>query len=197
MKKAVLATLTLFAAYWLQTPVYAQRAYEPTDKILNVGISLGTYGYGYLGTRSGGFLPITASLEKGLPDNSGKGITDKISVGGYVGYASWNYNYAYKFSYKYISFGAKGSFHATELLNESLDLGINADKLDLYGSLLVGMELRRFSSEWTNASYGNTAHFRIGPVLGARYLFTPKVGAFFEGGRGALGYGTFGVTARF
>lgn len=189
MKKLLLVALTCAGALMLGNPSQAQNAYEQGDNILNAGISLGGYSYGYVGARSGGFIPLTASLEHAM--------TDKLSIGAYAGYASWKYDYSGgKYGWNFYSVGAKGSFHYLPLLNEAIDLGLDEEKIDLYISVLAGLEMRKYSADGTVFDYGNSTFFRLGPVLGGRYMFNPKVGAFFEAGRGALGYGTIGVTAR-
>lgn len=189
MKKVLLFFLGLTGSLFLAAPTQAQQAYAQGDKILNVGLNLGMYNYGYIGNRSG-FLPINASFEVAK--------TDKLSFGGYAGFASWKYKYTGgNFGWNYIALGAKGSFHYLPWLNENLDLGMDEEKFDLYVSVLVGVELRRYTGEYAYLDYGNSAQFRLGPVLGIKYMFNPKFGAFFEAGRGALGYGNIGVSARF
>ncbi|MFC0184534.1 hypothetical protein ACFFJX_19185 [Pseudarcicella hirudinis] len=69
MKK--LLTLTfIIAAVLISSKGYSQ-AYKNGDKLLNLGIGLGTYGYGGLGF--GGSFEV--------------GVTDDISVGPLVGYS--------------------------------------------------------------------------------------------------------------
>ena len=189
MKKVLLFLfLGVAGSLFFSSSAQAQQAYAQGDKILNVGFNLGTYNYGYYGSRSG-FLPINASFELAK--------TDKLSFGAYAGFASWKYKYLNDYGWNYIAFGAKGSFHYLPWLNETLELGMNEEKLDLYVSLLAGIELRRVTGEYGSSIYKNSVGLRLGPVLGVKYMFNPKFGAFFEAGRGALGYGNIGVSARF
>lgn len=168
-------------------------AYNKGDKIFLAGISFGSYGYGYLGGRNVGVPPISAALELGIHEN--------FSVGPYVGYASWNYGYTgFDYSYNFLAVGARGSFHYVPLLNEALDLSLDEEKLDFYVTLLVGLEFRTYSGDNFGGAlggYGNDTQFRIGPALGFKYKFNDKFGVFFEGGRGAFGYGTIGVAIHF
>lgn len=169
-------------------------AYEQGDKLLNAGFSLGYYGYGYFGNRSGFSLPLNASLEYG--------ITDQISIGPYMGYArwSWKYNDGFgenKYSWTFVAAGARGSFHYTEILNELLDSDVNTQKWDFYASLFLGLEFRSYNDDLGLDYYGNDTVVRLGPNLGVRYLFKPNIGIYFEGGRGTFGWLNFGLAARF
>jgi hypothetical protein len=190
MKKLLLFVFGLAGSLFLAAPAQAQEnAYQAGDNHLNIGISLGGYRYGYIGTRSTGMIPLSVSFERG--------INDKFSVGAYGGYASWNYGTAgYKYGWSYTSVGARGSFHYLPWLNDNLDLGLDQQKIDLYVSLLVGLEFQRPTGEWSGLGFERQTEFFAGPVLGFRYMFNPKLGGFFEAGRGALGYGTFGLTVR-
>ncbi len=165
-------------------------AYNKGDKIFMAGISFGGYSYGYLGGRSVSIPPLTAALEFGVHEN--------FSVGPYVGYASWNYDYtSFNYSWNFLAVGVRGSFHYVPVLNEALDLSLDEEKFDFYVSLLVGMEFQTFSGDEFGGlfgdAYGNNSRFRLGPVLGFKYKFNDKFGVYFEGGRGAFGYGTIGL----
>ena len=169
-------------------------AYEQGNKLLNAGFSLGYYGYGYFGNRSGFTVPLNASLEYG--------ITEQISVGPYAGYARWSYRYnagfgETKYSWTFLAVGARGSFHYTEILNELTDGDINEEKVDLYVSLLLGLEFRSYNDDSDLDYYGNETVFRLGPNLGVRYLLTRNVGIYVEGGRGTFGWLNLGLAARF
>ena len=171
------------------------RAYEAGEKVLNAGISLGYYGYGYLGDRSGVGVPLNASLEYGF--------TEEISAGAYAGYARWNYNYNADFgeaeySWTFFTVGFRGSFHYTRILNELTDGDINEEKVDLYVSLLLGLESRSYRDDDDLDVYdSNETMVQFGPNLGVRYLLGKNIGVYLEGGRGAFGWLNFGVTARF
>lgn len=191
-------TLTLIAFLLATTFAFAQvnveingdRAYNEGDKIFIAGISFGGYGYGFYGSRSIGVPPITAALELG--------IHEYFSVGPYLGYASYRYDWTVgNYSYNFLSVGGRGSFHYVPLLNEALDLGLDEEKLDFYVSLLLGFEFQRFNSNGVTVDLANDTNFIFGPVLGFKYKFNDKFGVYFEGGRGAFGYGTIGVAVHF
>lgn len=161
-------------------------AYEEGDKIFLAGISFGYYGYGIGGSRAVGIPPLTAALEFGIHEN--------FSVGPYVGYASWDYGvFGSDFGFQLFSVGARGSFHYVPLLNEALDLNLDEEKLDFYITLLAGLEFQSYTGELGGLGYGNGSRFIFGPVLGFKYKFNDKFGVYFEGGRGAFGYGTLGL----
>ncbi len=169
-------------------------AYKIGDLNFNAGISLGTYGYGYVGSRSF-TVPVTLSLEYGFHEY--------ISVGAMVGYVRWKYDYSYigspyTYSWTYLSFGPRASFHYLPLLNEHLDLGMDETKYDFYLSLFAAFEMRTYQSSDTymNDYYDNSSSFTVGSFLGFKYMVSDNIGLFFEGGRHAFGYGTFGVNIR-
>ena len=188
----------IFSAFALLFPVlsYGQnKAYEAGEKVLNVGISLGYYGYGYLGDRSGVGVPLNASLEYGF--------TDGISAGAYIGYARWSYRYntgfgEAEYSWTFFTAGARGSFHYTRMLNELTGSDINEEKVDLYVSVLLGLEFRSYQDDENFDVYDNNdTVVQFGPNLGVRYLLGKNIGVYLEGGRGAFGWLNFGLTARF
>ena len=169
-------------------------AYNKGDKIFMAGISFGYYGYGLGSGRSVSVPPLTAALELGIHEN--------FSVGPYIGYASWGWEnrvLGYDYRYNFLAVGARGTFHYVPLLNEALDLSLDEEKLDFYVTLIVGLEFQRYSGEDFNGVFGDNLNFsnsvgpQFGPVLGFKYKFNDKFGAYFEGGRGAFGYGTIGV----
>jgi len=169
----------------------ASAQYEKGDLTLNAGISFGLigYGYGYYGNSSG-FLPISANLEYS--------VNDKFAIGPYLGMYSRSYG-AGDYKFTALSFGARGTFHASEFLNDNLGMNVNTEKLDIYGSLIIGFETYKWKYADSNLDgyYSNGSRLIVGPVLGIRYLFSPAFGAFFEGGRGAFGFGTIGITTKF
>ncbi|CAN5220866.1 hypothetical protein BH23BAC1_BH23BAC1_26390 [soil metagenome] len=189
MKKLILLLLIVTASSMSFNSFAQQGAYNLGDKIFMAGVSFGTYGYGYLGSRGGG-IPLYASLEFG--------VHESISVGPYIGYASYNYGYGiYDYRWNFLSVGAKGSWHYLPLLNRELELNIDDDVFDFYVSLFFGYENRSFSGDDFGLNYANTGRLVFAPVLGFKYLFTPSVGAFVELGRGAFGYATVGVSVTF
>ncbi len=169
----------------------AQAQYEKGDLLINPGISLLGYGYGYgFGGSYSGLPALSASIEYN--------VTDNIGVGGYGGFVSRSYKYAgFKDRWSNIGFGARGIFHASEVLNDALGANINSEKLDIYGGLSLGYELYTWSYDDNSIYRGSGASsgaFVLGGILGTRYMFSPNLGVYGELGRGAFGAITLGVT---
>lgn len=96
----------------------------------------------------------------GLSGTYEYGISDAISLG-----AGANFYFSKNQSEGFFLFG-KGSYHLQDVLNLP-------DEWDIYPGLNIGL-------------LGNT--FGLGAHVGARYFFSPKLGAFVElGNNGALG----------
>ncbi len=193
MKKTNLLLL-VFALFFSSLNLSAEDKMSYRDhNILGVGISLGYYSYGYLGTRSVGIPPLSAYYELG--------VQDYITAGPFLGFARWSYSYATaasRYSWTFVNVGARGSFHLTGLMNDILGMEINEEKIDWYITLLAGMEFRNYSSDtgWAEGTYDNTSRFFIGPSTGVRYYFSDSFAVFAEGGYGALGALTFGVSIK-
>lgn len=172
MFKKVLTAALLFAG--IAGAAQAQEVFGKGDKALNIGIGLGS-------TISGTTIPpITASLDFGVADRLINGNNGSISVGGLVGYAGSDNNFV---SVHYAIVGARGAFHYQFV-----------DKLDTYAGLLLGYRHARvnWKSDIIDGKFG-TSEIALGAYLGARYFFTPKVGAFAELGY-SVAYANVGVT---
>lgn len=191
MKKIITILAILLGGF--STGALAQTQYQKGDILVNLGLSVGTFGYGYgLYGSSSGFLPITASVEYS--------VNDLVSVGPYAGIYTRTYKYfGYKDRFTALSFGGRGTLHASSLLNEHLELSINEEKLDIYATVIIGFETRSWnfdSSYGGDRYYDNDATFDFGTIVGIRYLLNPKYSVFFELGRGSFGIGTLGVSAK-
>lgn len=173
----------------------AQAQYSKGDLTGSAGFSFGLigYGFGYAGSSSIGFPALSANVEYSLDD--------RFAVGPYLGYFSRSYSYSsYRDRFSVISFGGRGTFHASSSLNEWIGLSIDEEKWDLYATVLLGFEIYRWNYDDTfdSSIYNHsTGRLIFGPVLGARYYFNPALGVYFEAGRGTFGWGTLGVSAKF
>jgi hypothetical protein len=180
----------------------AQAQYAKGDITANVGISLGLIGYGGYGYYTGGytgFLPLSASVEYS--------INDQFALGGYLGYYGRSYKYdvgnsSYRDRWSITSFGVRGSYHATPLLNDLLGASMSEEKWDIYASVLLGYEVWSWSYGYEglgglNRSSAGSGRLDFGTIVGARYFFNPKFGAFAELGQGSYGLLTLGVTGKF
>lgn len=177
----------------LSSPALAQGIYQKGDISVNAGFSLGLIGYGYGYYGSAGFaIPLMANLEYA--------VNEMVGVGPYVGFMRRSYgSIDNRRSFTALAFGAQAVFHVTPLLNELLDTEIDEDKIDYYGRVILGLETRtwRYNGERIDDNYYNNSVVpRFGPVVGARYMFNPNLGVYGEGGRGAFGYLTLGVTLK-
>ena len=163
---------------------YGGLAYNQGDKIVQLGISFGTYGYGFDTIGNRGFaLPTTASFELGLHEY--------VSAGAYLGYANWNYNTLDNRFSAFVA-GVKGSFHYLPLINEALNFGLEESDWDFYLTLMFGLQSYSWKNDFVYAGDLNDTEFAFSGVLGFKYLFNQNWGIYFEGGRGALGYLTVG-----
>jgi hypothetical protein len=142
----------------------AQAEIDKGNVLLNAGL-----GVGYIYADG---VPILFSAEWA--------INDAISIGPYLGFTSWKYRaYGYKWSYTFFDFGARGSYHFSKHLNMS------TDKLDLYGSVLLGYRVASYNDPdgfVGTSTYGSSV--TGGVVGGARWYFTDSFAVNAE-----IGYG--------
>jgi hypothetical protein len=175
MKKIIFAFSILIS---FTTTLQAQ-LFSKDQRFINAGIGLGS-AYYYSGSTTT-IPPVHASYEVG--------VTDKIGVGGLIGYTASGINEnflgngAYSWQFSYLVLGARGAYHF-----------LNNDKADVYAGLMLGYnvarakfqtsdpDIRELYNEGTirNVSAGG---FTFGAYVGGRYMFSEKVGGFAE-----LGY---------
>ncbi|MGZ3864678.1 MAG: outer membrane beta-barrel protein [Bacteroidia bacterium] len=188
MKKIILSLL-VFASVATQA-----QSFEKGQLDFNVGMGLGNTFIGYGRYVGAGY----AYTRMPVINASGEyGITDAVSIGGYLGYTSFKYSWTYNDynpnngtvgtyvdSYKWSFFilGARGSYHFGQF--------IKVDKLDCYAGLMTGYNIAKatytttdpyHSSVYTVGGFGGFAWSIYG---GARYRFTDHIGVY-----GELGYG--------
>jgi hypothetical protein len=155
----------------------AQARYNKGDFLLNAGIGLGYY-------YAGG-VPLLLSGEWA--------VNDVITVGPYLGYTSYRYNYGffgsrYNYRYTFLDIGVRGSYHFSELFE------IRNEKVDVYGGAFLGFLVSSYSGDdLTGYNDPYSGGLRLGIHVGARYFFSEKVAGY-----GELGYGiaplSLGVT---
>ncbi len=173
--------LIYLASILLLCPLFVNgQAFEKGTKVvaagIGVGSSLGSFNY------SSQLPAISLQYEQGVWDIGGPGV---ISLGGYIGYKSYKYTvqsatFESTSKWNYTLLGVRSAYHYT---------GLDNDKLDVYGGLMLGYYILNHSyrdnSGFVNNSggnFGNTAGVSI--YVGGRYYFTDQLGAF-----GELGYG--------
>src|ERR1700743_3137827 len=148
MKKQILFLVLIIISTLTTMAQKSENAFSSSDNLLNVGIGLGSpfFGSGYSAS-----LPVNPSV------SYEHGLTDEISVGGQLSYASSKFSYAYlgsgySFKENAIYIGARGSYH----LNDILDLD---SKFDLYGGASLGYVVVNVSD---NAGYIGSAASAVG-----------------------------------
>ena len=181
MKKFLLAALVFVGSLGVAN---AQEIASKGTSMVNLGIGLG---YRFGGSMSVPPLSVAYdySLKSGLIDGNGA-----ITLGGYLAYTSANYSYlgGPSTSASHTVLGVRGMFHYQFV-----------PKLDTYAGLMLGYHIASASSATAGpmGSYSNSgltgSGFDIGVILGARYFFTPRIGAFTELGY-SLPYWNLGVT---
>lgn len=194
-------TLTLLAAVALTLGTSAQ-SFQKGQLDLNLGLGIGNRYFAGTTGWSNVIPPMGASLEYG--------VTDKISVGGYLGYtgAKWSFtgteftgtgfttsSYTDTYSWRLYILGVRGAYHFTDLIQN--------DKVDLYGGVMVGTAIAQSKYSTTSKVTGHTGvesssagGFSYNLFLGCRYRFTDHIGVFGEVGYG-ISYLTAGLNYKF
>ncbi|HEV3412554.1 MAG TPA: hypothetical protein VG101_08745 [Puia sp.] len=177
MKKSAFFGIALVVfSFFSAVRVHAQ-AFAAGTNVISGGIGLGSSlanGYTY-GTQG---IGLSANYEHGIWE-AGPGV---ISLGAYLGYKTFSYNYGYQgsfYSYKwnYTIIGGRGAYHFT---------GLNVENLDLYAGLMLSYDNVSFSSSNGSPVYSGTygSGVELTPFAGARYYFANNLGGYAE-----LGYG--------
>jgi len=186
MKFKSLLLVTLFA---LGVSLANAQVVEKGDKVLNLGIGLGTALYSGTG-YTGSVPPISGSLEVVLKDDlfDGKGA---LGLGGYLGYAAYKWKYSgfdYGWKYSNIIIGPRGYLHYNLL-----------DKLDTYAGLMIGYNIVSSSSYGSYTYGGNYSASASGIIfsgfVGARYFFNDNLAGMVELGSG-IAYLNLGVALK-
>jgi len=172
MKKITIATafvclISIFSA--------SAQKYEVGTNVVSAGVGLGSSIAGYTyGTQSPGW---NLQYERGLAE-AGPGV---ISGGLYVGFKTYKYDDpegAYDFKWNYTIVGLRAAWHYT---------GLNIEKLDLYGGLMLSynhLSVSYNSPQDIQESGDYNSDIFLTPFVGARYYFIPQLAVF-----GELGYG--------
>ncbi|MDR1343719.1 MAG: hypothetical protein LBJ39_00030 [Tannerellaceae bacterium] len=152
----------------------AQEIFQKGESVVNIGLGLGDN------------IPIEASYERSVVDGLIGGENGSIGVGGYLAYYGHSESFAGgKLSYSDIVIGVRGAFHYQFV-----------DKLDTYAGLMIGYDIA--SAKWNGLGNVTASGNKLSPsvFVGARYYFTPSVGAYAELGYG-IAYLSVGVTFKF
>ena len=181
MKKFLLAALVFIGSLGVAN---AQEIASKGTSMVNVGIGLGHH----FGSTGMSIPPLSVAYDYSIVS----GLIDRNN-GAYGAFTSGSVTYrvpgySSSASYTHILLGFRGMFHYQF-----------APKLDTYAGLMLGYHIAStsYSNSGPMGSYSNSgltgSGFDIGVILGARYFFTPRIGAFTELGY-SLPYWNLGVT---
>lgn len=177
MKKVILSLAIAAIAFTANAQKSTGDAFDKSTSYLHFGVGFG--GGFYTGTVT--LPPISISYEKA--------VSDKISVGGILGYSSSKYSYFNDESYKYTYFliGARGNYHFA-----------TSEKLDPYVGATLGYNIISVTAPSSQSSdyTAKGSSLLFGAQIGANYYFSPNLGAFAELGYG-IGILTIGLSAKF
>jgi hypothetical protein len=164
--------------------------------VINAGIGLGSSlgGFGYTSQTPG----LCLSYEYGMWSVAGPGV---ISLGGYLGYKSFAYRstyfyqhhfFSYEQKWQYLILGARSAYHYN---------GLELDKVDLYGGLMLSFNNLSYRYSDNNPVYDYPAEaynsgWSLSLFAGGRYFFTDQIGAYAEAGYG-IAYLSIGVAVKF
>jgi hypothetical protein len=168
MKKILLSLIVSLVAV-----ITNAQHFENGSKFFHAGVGV-LSPYAYSGSKMG-IPPVHASFEIG--------VTDKIGVGGLIGYttsksesAFWNTKYSWKYSYLIV--GVRGNYHFYQ-----------DDKFDVYGGAMLGYNIASAKFESNDKTLENwvtepkVGGLAFGVYAGGRYFFKENSALFVE-----LGY---------
>src|SRR5690606_39055925 len=121
MRKLMLKAICIIASVF---PLMSNaQAFTIDNKAVNIGIGIGG-GYGvYSGASS---MPqLNLSFEKGMWEVAGPGV---VSLGAFIGHKAFKYKAA-DWKWSYTTIGVRSAYHYG---------GLDNDKVDLYGGLMLG-----------------------------------------------------------
>lgn len=176
MKKLIL--LFVLVAFSVTQLVAQKSTFEKGDKVLNLGLGLGSTlgyaGYGGLFGYKTTVPPLSAAFEVCIVDKIAK--KGSVGVGGFIGYSSAKSTYSSGgWKYSDLIFGVRGAFHWPLV-----------DKLDTYAGVSIGYDIRG-DKPWGTATGESSitgSHLLSEEFVGARYYFTDNFAVM-----GELGYG--------
>lgn len=127
---------------------------------------------------------------KGVPVYAGADyfVTDDISVGGEVSYASVNNYNNYDTKFSIFGIGANGNYH----FNQILEL---PSEWDLYAGVSLNYYNWSYDSKINGIDLGGNNGINPGGQIGARYFFSPNLGINLQFGGGSnVSGGKLGIT---
>ncbi len=192
MKKGIrIVVLSLVLALCIPFTGLNAQLFDEGDKVVSFGVGLGATYYVLGSAYSTTLPPLFVAGDYCFREDLGPG---SLGLGAYMsfsGYKSTYYIAGDKYGNKYTSiiFGARGTYHFTDLV----------DNLDLYGGVMIGPEIV------INKYYGDNAYDDISPdgsgiaydvFAGARYYLTDNFAGMAEMGYG-IAWFKLGVSLKF
>lgn len=178
-KKAIFTLMAVIIAVAAQA-----QQFQKGTTAANAGIGLGTA----LGGLGKARPAISLSVDHGMWEVGGPGV---ISLGGYIGNTGYKYtDLGYTAKWNYTIVGVRGAYHYNGFTH--------IPELDIYGGVMLGYNIAKYSSDSGDDSLGSSYGSGIGlsGFVGGRWFFTEQLGVYAE-----LGYGVsvlnVGVTYKF
>lgn len=157
----------------------------------HLGAGLGIIGQRY-GEGSVGNMPPLSLVAEYSYDNN-------FAFGPYVGLYTRAYNFLGNRQGRFNAYavGGRATYHASDKLNDWVETGFDSKLLDLYGSVLFGVEFRNwhYDDDFPNQEV-NDKVLVFGPIIGLRYFFSDVLAVYVEGGRTTFSWATAGVSLR-
>ncbi len=218
MKKQLLKfTFIVFIALGFSTQSFSQ--FTSDSKIISAGITGGLYAKYYHSIHDYDrsiVAPMFIQFEKGFSEGSPFAeYSSFFTAGAFLGvgqeYLSRDFTspelieYEVYRSYLNLSGGIVLSGHYTTLLEE-IDIILDPEVFDLYVSLKAGLTMQLYKSNFDQSPMDNEViaglfekkdretFLYVSPTLGARYYFTPQIGAMIEFGYFNTGSYTIGLS---
>lgn len=170
------------------SPLASQAQFEAGTNVLGLGVGIGGgYGIGFSGSN----VSQTPALGVHFDHSMGELGPGTWGLGGAIGYKSLSYkqaipywqNYAYDYSWTYLTIGVRGTWHYNEWHG--------LPNLDTYGGLMLAYRSATYKDRtsypdgWQGLKYSwSGSGVGFSGILGARYYFTDNIGAFMEAGFG-------------
>jgi hypothetical protein len=180
MKKILICVFSLLVI----NTAYGQGNFEKGANVLSLGLGFGSSlggGYSY-GSQTPG---ISVQFEHGMWEVGGPGV---ISLGGYLGYKSFGYDYSiYNQTWKYTIVGLRSAYHYN---------GIRSEDWDVFGGAMLSFNILSYDDNDPGFDYNASSGLFFTVYVGGRYYFTPSVAAFAELGYG-ISYLNLGVAFKF
>jgi len=196
---AVFATILFLGV----TPNTQAQGFEKGKIYLDLGIGAPRYSYGVTGLGYGYYNHNTTRTPS-FRTSVRYGFNEFISGGLYAGFTQHRWSYTNHQGFEsfdrtqYIPVGVGASFHVWSFLNNTLDLGLGVENLDLYVTLTTGAQIRAEVEKrptYTNSDTRVSPFF--GSMVGGRYFFLDWMGAYVQFGYGMNSYVEGGLTFKF